>query len=303
MRSDFEVLGIPRRGPVPFGRGNAARRPLWTPGGRITLSSTLSVPTSDVTAATVLNYLQHAHDLVPRWNGRMWVADSIPDVGVKVSLSGLSNATVYDVFLLWTGGTWVLRFIAWASVSARAVAIERRRGVWVQYRQPQALFVGTIYTSAAGQCEDSAAKRYVWNAYQRVTRALKVVDATNSWTYAVAAWRAWNNSAANAVCMVRGLDLEAVHLVFNAGMGGSIGGDAAIGLGLDGSSPSSSSVYPGDYVGGYTNPRGHATYVGLPGLGYHYLQLLEYGHASIVTFMGDNGSAFQSGGAVGWTMA
>ena len=72
-------------------------------------------------------------------------------------------------------------------------------GVLVKSGNTAQRYVGTIYASGANTTEDSFAKRYVWNYYNRVARPMRVTEATDTWTYTTAAFRQANGAAANAM--------------------------------------------------------------------------------------------------------
>jgi hypothetical protein len=60
-------------------------------------------------------------------------------------------------------------------------------------------------TTVSGQTEDSAAKRYVWNYYNRVRAPVLKFDSTDSWSYTSTTIRQANGAAANQVDIVVGL--------------------------------------------------------------------------------------------------
>ena len=80
---------------------------------------------------------------------------------------------------------------AWTNNTTRADAISRVNGVWSKSSATTRRYVGTIRTTGTATTEDSNAKRYVWNMYNRVSVPSYQNDATGSWAVSAAgAWEA-----------------------------------------------------------------------------------------------------------------
>jgi len=142
-------------------------------------------------------------------------------------------------------------------------------------------YVGTIRTTDSATTEDSAAKRFVWNYYNRVQRFL-TRDYTGDWTYDTATWRQTNADSAN-------------QLEFVVGDAGVLAAVQDAGQMLAYSTANYASHYRAIGVDSTSAPSGHqsrrnnmnnnlfadlrAEWVGHPGLGYHFLASLEYGDA------------------------
>src|SRR6185369_10519211 len=87
---------------------------------------------------------------------------------------------------------------AWASDTARTDSLTTLDGVLVKNSDPTRRLVGTIRTTGTTTTEDSAAKRFVWNAHNQVPRTLKnATETADSWNYTTATWRQANANAAN----------------------------------------------------------------------------------------------------------
>lgn len=148
--------------------------------------------------------------------------------------------------------------------------------------------------SAGGTTTQVGGKRFVWNMFNRVPRALAVIDTTDSWTYATNTWRQMDGATGNKVEYVTG-DAGVQISVFSIGSAGvrDTGSVAnMIGLGID--STSSPTGTTGTFSSGGTTSLSTATAVwsGTPGLGYHYVSALEKGgDGSISVFLGDDGGA------------
>lgn len=265
--------------------------------GRLTLTAGVPVTTADVSGATTLYFTPYRGNRVCLFNGYRWIEYAFSEI--SVSLAGLPDATNYDIFLADFAGTLTLVPISWTDDTTRATALGLLDGVHVKGDAPVARYLGTIRMSGVGTCEDSATKRFVWNAHHRVARPMRVVDTTDSWTYTTATWRSANNSAANRVQFVVGLVEDAVSanvhsLASNAGGATNV----AVGVGIDSTSANSASVYGGTVGTGINTVvawyRGH-----MPVPGFHFLQWLEISQASnTTTWRGDNGQTYQQTGLI-----
>lgn len=241
--------------------------------GRLTLTSGTAVTTTDVTAAT-LYFTPFRGNQVGLYEGGAWMLHTLAEL--SLSLAALDAAKNHDVFLYNDAGTLKLEAVAWTNDTTRAAALALQDGIYVKSGSTSRRYLGTIRTAAAGQCEDSEARRFVWNYYQRVLRSLRAVDTTGQWTYTTAAWRASNNNTADGVgrvAFVIGV-VEALVTAMACGHGWNSGGViyAGTGIGLDATNANSAQIR-----NGYGNAHIHlAEFRGYPGIGYHYLQQLEY---------------------------
>lgn len=226
----------------------------------------------------------------------------------------------YDLFV-WKSGTtlYLTRGAAWNSDTARSATTEndlqRVNGVLCNLNAitngPAAgygTYVGTVRTDAAGATVSwspggsaaggTPATLNVWNMYNRVRVTATVSDSTASWTYANAASviRPSNNSAGNRASFVRGLNDETMEASFTetvsvpASAGVAFGGTA---FGLD--ATNATVAAPNGVSGGVTTNtntftefgKTAARYAGLPGLGFHFLQAVEFvDTTSTITFYG-----------------
>ena len=294
-------------------------------GCRLSVDRTRAVPNADKLAQTKLYVVPVGNrgDWIEAWNGRDFVPARVPydpDVNnqrdvtfLDLGMPQIANAATYDVFgkFNWGSGRWDLRAVKWNSTTARwasapalpyihADGLAMHRGVFVAPQgtayasasprpAPEWRFLGTIYASAAGQIEDSAAKRLVWNSDNRVARTMRVIESADSWAYSTASFRAANNNTANALDFVRGLDEDAVEARVQYGENSTLTCNFIAGVGLD-----STTVNSGDSgwqqittaaIIAYVTAR----WIGLPGLGRHVLTWLERGHGSgTQTMYGDN---------------
>ncbi len=175
-------------------------------GVRLSLSSTLPYPNSDILTATTLYLLPVFGGLIELWTGTAWSPYQLTGSGISVSLVAISNNTNYDVFGYLVGGAPALELTAWSSATARTTALAWSAGRLIKAGDATRRYLGTIRASAAGQCEDSAVKRFVWNYFNPSGR-LMYNTASGSHNYATAANRWWNNSSTgSSVEFVTGYD-------------------------------------------------------------------------------------------------
>jgi hypothetical protein len=199
------------------------------------------------------------------------------ELSVAASTTGTK---VFDIFLDYNAGTPQLVTTDWTNDTTRATALVYQDGVLVQTGNTDWRYLGTARTKTASQVDDAKAFRHLWNYYNRVTRTLRITDATSSWTY---------NSAT--------IDEDTVS-VFAAGKAqNSIQGQShATLIGLD-----STTTYATDSLSSgnravvanqYTELK--AEFTGLVGIGRHYLVWLERGSASGTgTFYGNGSSGYK----------
>ena len=175
-------------------------------------------------------------------------------------------------------------------------------GVYTKSGDATRRYVGTFRTTGTtGQTEDSVTKRFVFNANNQISKNVRKVDTTGSWTYQATAYRYANNSSLNKVEVVCGLssfiNLTAT-VFFHAGA--NLQG-ARTAIGEDSStSPASECIItdgasiPNYYVG--TN----AYLSKMPTAGYHYYSWLESTFTTnVMTFYGAD-SDYRRTGLIGY---
>lgn len=270
----------------------------FVPGGRLTLTTGTPVTTADVTGATSVYYTPYKHDSIMLWNGTYWQAISFAET--TLALGTVTSGLPYDVFGYLNSGALALEKLAWTNGTTRATAITLQDGRYCKSGDKTRLYLGTLYTTSTTQTEDSASKRFLWNMYNRVERALSCVDATNTWEYTTATWRAANNNTTTGqgrveLCVGLAEDpLHAIHqgLAYNASAAG-----VATGIAIDATNTNHAQVY-----GGFADASGNqisCVYGGTVAAGYHYVQRTEISAAAgTTTWIGDNNVAFEQTGMV-----
>ena len=301
-------------------RSNVGAKPFLMPTGyselRLTLTAGTPVTTSDVTAASSISLTAHNGNriaLPTAWGE--WGLFRLPQTSAgiyQISQSFLANSawalvsgTVYDVFAYLDHNGWVNieRGPAWSSSIARAAtgAIGLLDGAEVLAGDPTRLWIGTLGSSGTNTVDDSSAKRYLWNRYNRAARFFKAVETTDSWTYTTDDWRESNGGSTEGtsrVGLIIGKAVEIVEAWAIATNSTTLSGGitAPSGIGIDSSTASSSQIVTGSAVGQGAQPS-HSYYAGYPGIGYHTVSWLERSVASgTTTWYGDAGlSYFQAG--------
>lgn len=261
--------------------------------GRLTLTSATPVTTSDVTAATTVYWTPFRGSRCALYDGTTWTITNYTEL--SIALGSDAADTNYDVFFYSNSGTPAVERVAWTNATTRATALTTVNGVLVKSSDTTKRYVGTYRTTGSvGQTEDSFAKRFVWNYYNRVRRGLRVTDSTDSWTYTTAAFRQANNAATNQVAVVVGVAEALVSLHANHSAQNSAGITLiSTGIGEDSATVAATGSLM-EFTGApaTTNVNMSATVHRYPAVGYHYYAWLEYSAASgTTTWYGDAGTA------------
>ncbi len=163
-------------------------------GGRLTLESGEPISIADQLAKSTVYYTPYIHNGIALYNdtASKWQMFSLAEKSLDISAANAN--TNYDIFLDYNSGNPTLRSLAWTDASTRATALVRQDGVLVKSGAPAQRYLGTFRTTgAAGKTEDSLAKRFLWNMYNRVPR-LGGIDEATSHTYNSSVWRQWNDT-------------------------------------------------------------------------------------------------------------
>lgn len=266
------------------------------PGLRLSLDSSKAVTTTDVSAASTLYYVPQNSGRVGLYYGGAW-NQFVVSTFVSLALSGMVAGTNYDVFAYYDGVTVQLELgPPWTDATTRSEALARQDGVLVRGTDPTRRYIGTIRATGATTTEDSASKRFVWNQYNRAPRTLVVQETSISWTYGTGAWRQARGSSTNKVEYVTGDDATLLDAEVQAfAQSSAAGGAMSVGIGIDATTANSAQVFGvTSQTAGVGSQHTRAAYRGYPGAGYHAINWLEYGSAT-VTYYSQNGSWGKSG--------
>jgi hypothetical protein len=249
------------------------------PGGRLTLTSSTPVTTSDVTEATTIYYTPY-------------VGNKININGTEVTFTEKSvsvpstTTTPFDIFGYISGGELVLETLDWTNDTTRATGIAiAGDGRYYKSGDTTRLYLGTgRTTSVSGQTEDSQSSRLLWNMYNRVAKDLLAQDTTSDWTYTTSTWRAARADTTvgtSRVEVVIGVADTLLDIAYKIGVSNSSNISVSGGIGINSTSSNSAQLH-----GMQTSSSQHqnwSTYKGLISVGYSYIQALEYSSASGTT--------------------
>jgi len=264
------------------------------PGGRLTVTSGTAVTTTDVTSAGTIYYTPHRNGRVDLWNGRRWV--TVLFTQKSIVFLGLTSGKNYDVFGYLSSGDLAIEALVWTDDTNRATGITMTDGLWTKSGDQTRLYLGTFRTTSTTTTEDSKAKRFVWNAYNRVPYRDWRDETANSWTDAGnGTWSAINGgSSVWKHEFVRGLNVEPIKgtVIMTGGPFYS----SAVSLDSSGAPDRSKGSFAyQDAAGAVSCP---AVFLDFPSVGYHYLQGVETTfNATSRTAYGDNGATV--GGGIG----
>lgn len=245
------------------------------PCGRLTLTTATPVTISDVTAATTLYYTPYNGNSMQIYDGSAWRPLTFGEVSIAIPAT---TSTLYDVFGYNNNGTLTLELLAWTNDTTRATTLTRLNGALVKTGDFTRRYLGNMRTTGtSGQTEDSKAKRYVFNHYNRCKRLMQALDSAASWTYSTATWRQANANTANQIDFIIGWEEEPVQAMTSAQVltSGATIRFCYTGIGLDSTTAATDRYSSIGTHQGYQNIQ--AYYDGFPGIGRHYLAQLEQG--------------------------
>ena len=244
-------------------------------GGRLTLETGVAVSASDQTAKTTIYYTPFIHSLIGLYDTTNLIWTAHPFTERSLALGTLVSGKNYDVFAVLTSGAVAIEALVWTSDSARATALVAVDGVLCKTGDTSRRYVGTFRTTTTTTTEDSEAKRFVYNANNRVRRSmlgtLGYVDDNTAATFTFNSqnvWAALNGGTGNKCEFVNGLTetvLLAGSVFYTAGAGSYL----MTGIGVDATTSASFIVSQNDAGGGPAFQRSNSKSVQLAA-GYHY---------------------------------
>lgn len=265
--------------------------------GRVTLTSGVPVTTSDVLAATTVYFTPYKGNLISLFDGvSTWTTITFSETSIAVPGT---TSTIYDLFGYNNAGTLALETQTWTNDTTRAVGVVLQDGVYVKNGATTRRYLGSFRTTTVnGQTEDSVAKRYLYNYYNRVIRNMKVVESTSSWNYSANAYRQANGSTANQLDFIVGITEDAVYAQVTHAVGNNTATNRTtyIGIGLDSTTVNSALVFNKLVASNSALEAGIATFNNPVAVGRHTLVWLEHGAgADTQTWYGTQGGVMQTG--------
>jgi len=183
---------------------------------------------------------------------------------------------------------------------ARQTALVKQDGVLVKSGTTTRRYLGSFLTSSTTTTEDSLAKRYVFNYYNRLRRPLRRQDTTDTWTYTTATYQQANASASNQVEVFVGFAESLLEASVHANAANTNTGVAiAAAIGEDVTNAKSSACVTNFSYTALANAYVSASAAVrlYPTVGYHAYLWLEFSAATGTTTWGGDlgGTASQSG--------
>lgn len=301
--------------------------PVVAPGGRLTPTTAVPVPSAAVATAASVFYTPYVSNYIPIWNGTIWVPTTFTELTNTLANSSVGNAGPaagaasknYDLFVWNQSGTlYLTRGGAWNSDTVRSAATEndlqRIQGFLCNLNAitngpgvGAGLYVGTIRTDAGGATvswsvgaagsNGTPATINLWNMYNRIFTECVVRDTTASWNYTSATAQSANNSNGNRVSFVRGLDEEGVESSYSCFIttAAVIGAYGSVGICLDVTNAyTGPTIRTTTQIAGAVSNVATAFYKGLPGLGFHFLQAANAGDGTNAGTYTANSSILQA---------
>jgi hypothetical protein len=160
--------------------------------GRLTLDPNNAASNADITAASIIYYIPCNGAYITLYNSNLADFENIrvPDGGYSLNISVLPSGFMYDLFIQnnLNGTAQLVWSTPWTNSSARAVDLYATAGMSFMGTglNQNARYVGTFWTTAAGQISDARNYRCLWNAYNQVPRKLSLSNYNpggGSWTY------------------------------------------------------------------------------------------------------------------------
>ena len=253
------------------------------------LASALKVSGGYVSrSGTNLIFLPDAGRYVLLYVDNVWQPYLIPTAGITIACTGLTASTVFFLYVKVVLGVLTLEFATTAPTTQDAIQVKTGA--------TSSTLLAVCYANAAGAITtyvEDPATQFICNVYNKRRVTLYKLEATNSWTYSVAAYRAANGSNANRVEFVTD-GTQAISAAVQC-LSNSASNFTHYGIGLDSVTVNSARTMTLNTSA--INVSGSANYSGQPASGYHYLQWLEYSvGGAAANFYGDNGTTqLQSG--------
>ena len=254
--------------------------PVYDPGlceGRLTYTSGVPVTTANVDNAQTLYWCPYKGPRISLYDGAGWV--TISSTEKSITLVGTTASKPYDVFGYLSAGNLILELLVWTNATTRATALVYQDGVLVKSGDATRKYLGALYIDADGNSDDSYVKRFLHNYYNRVATLNVKYDDTDH-AYTTGAWRYYNNDATNKFEFVTGLEEDMAGFGVTAFMESNDGVSIYLAGDLD-------AATSGDRNYGYLQHMDARQFTfsavgqgtALPGIGYHYVAMIEYGGA------------------------
>lgn len=263
---------------------------------RLTLTTSTPVTTADVFGGVTIYCTPYKGNRISLYDGTNWTIRNSSEF--SLSIGTLTSNLPYDVFCYDNAGIPTLEFTPWNTTATRVTGLSYQDGILVKSGATTRRYLGTFLTVSTTQVEDSIAKRYLWNYYNRVPRLMERIETTASWVYTTATVRQANASASNQLNCFIGVVEDPIFAKLNSRCANSASGtEVRNGIGLN-----SVTTFSAAYSSQITTLANafvmHTpTLEAYPVLGLNYFAWLEYSSAAGTTTW-DGASVFGLQGAV-----
>lgn len=265
-------------------------------GFRITLESGNPVPSADQLAKSTIYLTPYRGNVIALYNAhpsaQAWRYYSADEKSIAINYYGTISAnTNVDIFAFIPDDEdpeppdFHLDLIPWPSNNVRGVPISPLDGVWTATTAPNFRYLGTVRTSGTNAIDDSEAKGFVWSVDNQVLRRGRKRDATDEWTCTNVNFEAMNGGAAAwKFEFIIGIQRNPVRARAHcSGKSATAGQFSEIAIGLDSTTEKATDSLlsaTGDTNYGALDAR----YIGIPTIGYHYLQGIQRVSIGTATF-------------------
>jgi len=279
-----------------------------SPQGRLTLQTLTPVMTTTQPAKTTIFYTPYVGNRVPIYDGTSMVMTTFAELSVATtdatkSPAAIGASKVNDWFVWSDAGTVRIGHGPdWTSDTARSAgtALTMVNGILLNNASitngpaaSRGTYVGTTRSNASSQLDwtfgtfgaaAGTALLGVWNCYNRRPVSTTTGTTTANWTYATAAWRGPGGGTTMFVSYVAGLAEDVVEAVYQVIGNGAASQQGSGAIGIDTfTAPSGLYAMTNDSVA--IGPI-MGSYAGIPGLGFHSLNAIEYASGATFTFYG-----------------
>ena len=262
--------------------------------GRLCLVSGSPAYAGEVASASTVYFSPYKGNLVSLYdpvNG--WTERAFSEL--SISLSGVAAGKNVDIFLYDNAGSLVLEKVQWTNDTTRATSLSDLDGRKVKAGTYTHLYLGTVRTVSSGATCDMEVRRFVWNYYNRLEKAMKfIINTASSWSYNLAAWRPINADTSQRLGVLVGVAEDNVQVNLT-GFGRNSSYWHTWGIDYDGAGGNDADVTIAtrEPVGGHAV----AKWNGIVEEGYHYFQIME--HCEGGTCFGYAGNYYGNPGLTG----
>lgn len=263
---------------------------------RLTALVGQAITVTDATAVTTVFVEPFKGNRIALYDGSAWNLRTVTSTGIAVPVAA---SQMYDVFAYDNSTVTAYETLAWTNDTTRATALVLQDGALVKSGALTRRYLGSFRTTTvAGQTEDSIAKRFIWNYYNRYPRLMRRLESTATWTYTTATWRQANANVANQLAFVVGIADQVIPVTV---IGEMTNANANILMGVASAlnattGPSGSAQSPTFNTFVANTIQTHmSTDVIAPAVGYSFIAWLEYSTATGTTTWTGNAGSQNSG--------